>query len=97
MTYAIYLSNKKNKNMELRTQTNGTRFVKETYDALAQKFPFFSAVYIPIGETDLKRLSIVAKDANGVYVEYDYKEPFEYTGDNNFPCGSGLGLSLIHI
>ena len=78
--------------MELRTQTNGTRFVKEKYDALGSdpKLPFFSAVYIPQNETGIKSLFIVAKDENGQYAEYDYKTGFEDIFNGSIPCASNL-------
>jgi len=78
--------------MELRTQTNGTRFVKEIYNALGSdpKLPFFSAVYIPQNETDIKDLRIVAKGENGDYVQYDYKARYEDIFNGSIPCASGL-------
>jgi hypothetical protein len=78
--------------MELRTQTNGTRFVKERYNALGSdpKLPFFSAIYIPQNGTRLKNLFLVAKDENGEYAEYDYKAGFEDIFNGSIPCASNL-------
>lgn len=81
--------------MELRTQTNGTRFVKSEYSALEKGLPFFSAVYLPI-TTIISGLKIIAKDSSGAYQEYDYRSDYENTGDGNIPCCSALsGVEAI--
>lgn len=76
--------------MELRTQTNGTRIVKSEYNALQNRLPFFSAIYIPLNETIIKELYIVAKDDGGYWQEYDYKREYSNTGDKNIPCCSQM-------
>ena len=76
--------------MELRTQTNGTRFVKQGYDALGNGLPFFSAIYIPVDGTSINELFIVAKDVNGDIQQYDYRAGFGETYDRVIPCCSAL-------